>query len=83
MDRHDERKLESDVDEVVTPENPRPGDVLGVGSIAVPKEPSDHRESAAERRERVKAAEERERDLKRGRGATGIDMGSGGSGSGR
>jgi len=68
----------------------REGDVLGLGGAAVPKLPGDpHTEydehSVAQRRTRASAGDEglgqRDADLQRSKGATGIDMGSGGSGT--
>ena len=68
----------------------RKGDVLGLGGAAVPKTPGDpsteyDEHSIAQRRARASAGDEglgqRDEDLQRSKGATGIDMGSGGSGT--
>lgn len=67
----------------------RQGDILGLGGAAVPKTPSDSMTSseriggAGSRSIRDDEDESRERDtaFKRGPGATGIDMGAGGSGT--
>jgi hypothetical protein len=68
----------------------REGDVLGLGGASVPKTPGDpHTEydehSVAQRRARASRGDEglgqRDDDLQRSKGATGIDMGSGGSGT--
>ena len=68
----------------------REGDILGLGGASVPKTPGDpHTEydehSVAQRGARASAGDERlgqrDDDLQRSKGATGIDMGSGGSGT--
>jgi len=81
---HDKKKHDRTDDEPV-----RQGDILGLGGAAVPKTPSDSMTSS----ERISGAESRsirdtedesnERDtaFKRSPGATGIDMGAGGTGT--
>lgn len=68
----------------------RDGDVLGLGGSPVPKAPGDPTTeydpgSVARRRERARGADEerpgRESEADRSKGATGIDMGYGGSGT--
>jgi hypothetical protein len=67
----------------------RAGDVLGLGGAAVPKSPADptteyDEESIARRRERASGMDEsgpRTAPADRSSGATGIDMGAGGSGT--
>lgn len=86
MDRYDEKKDRDDADEVE-----RMGDVLGLGGGPVPKAPDDPSvahdpESVARRRERAMEDEgmtspNREDPYRQSPGATGIDMGSGGSGT--
>ena len=84
MDRYDERKDIRDVDEFEAQ-----GDVLGLSGY-VPKMPgdpsaSDHPESVRKRRARAhdSEAEDRRDDdpYRQSKGATGIDMGAGGSGT--
>jgi hypothetical protein len=86
MDRYDDTKrVRSDDDE--TP--PRQGDVLGLGGADVPKTPGDpsteyDAESVARRRARARAEGEPETtatDRPQSPGATGIDMGGGGTGT--
>jgi len=86
MDRSDERKDVSDADEMIE----RKGDVLGLGGSAVPKTPDDPAvsqdpESVRKRRERARAGESEDRrdddPFRQSKGATGIDMGAGGSGT--
>lgn len=91
MDRDDEKK------HVHNPEardehDVRQGDVLGLGGTEVPKAPGDptteyDEESIARRRERASGAGEAQvadrTEEDRGKGATGIDMGSGGTGTDR
>lgn len=71
-------------------EPPRQGDVLGLGRIAVPKSSDDpaaqfDEESTTERHERSRGEDEDQRRedtaYKHGAGATGIDMGAGGTGT--
>jgi hypothetical protein len=81
----DRRQLEEDG------EPAREGDILGLGGAPIPKEPGDpHTEydehSVAQRRARAAQGDEdrlgqRDDDLQRSKGATGIDMGRGGSGT--
>ena len=88
MDRYDEAKHDRTVDDA-TPAGPE-GDVLGITHAPVPKSPgdpsaSDDPESVRRRRERA-AGEGEERLSDRpgssgGHGATGIDMGYGGTGT--
>ena len=67
----------------------REGDVLGLGGAAVPKAPGDPSteyddESVARRRRRASGADEAEpatTEMPQSSGATGIDMGAGGSGT--
>jgi hypothetical protein len=87
MDRFDEKRDRDEVDETV---ERAPGDVLGLGGSAVPKEPgdpttSDDPDSVARRRQRMReddttGAPAEDGDRQRS-GATGIDMGSGGQGT--
>jgi hypothetical protein len=98
MDRHDERRrVDADhpdrverVDEDLTRDEVREGDVLGLGGAAVPKAPGDPSasndpESKARRRSRALGEDEgavQTEDPDRQRsGATGIDMGAGGQGT--
>ena len=84
MDKDDEAKRSSsDRDEPL-----REGEVLGLGGSAVPKAPSDpvtefDEESIARRRARSTGADDdtAATNLPRSSGATGIDMGAGGSGT--
>lgn len=84
MDKHDEVKRgRSDEDEPL-----REGEVLGLGGSAVPKTPSDpvtefDEESRARRHARATGEDEvgGGTNLPRSSGATGIDMGAGGSGT--
>ena len=83
MDSDDKSKrIRSDADEAH-----REGDVLGIGGD-VPKSPSDpvtefDEESIARRRARSRGEDEivEGTELPRSKGATGIDMGAGGSGT--
>ena len=67
----------------------REGDILGLGGVVVPKDSNDptteyDEESIARRRARTGAMEDTptaDRNMSRGSGATGIDMGSGGNGT--
>lgn len=66
----------------------REGDILGLGGAVVPKGTDDQTtaydaESVAQRHARRTETDEagRESDMPRSKGATGIDMGSGGSGT--
>jgi hypothetical protein len=87
MDRYDEKKDSRDRDDEVA----REGDVLGLGGTDVPKAPgdptaSDDPESVRHRRERALSPDDdprvdREDPYQRGKGATGIQMGAGGSGT--
>ena len=85
MDRHDEAKNVDTTDADET----RTGEVLGLGGSPVPKMPGDPSASsdpasAARRRERMRSEEEaapREDPDLHHKGATGIDMGSGGEGT--
>jgi hypothetical protein len=87
MDRYDDddaRHVRSTDDEKAK----RAGDVLGLGGAAVPKSPGDpttefDEESVAHRRRRASGADEPEATPgpERSSGATGIDMGAGGSGT--
>ena len=83
-DTRDRDRIHSEKDD----EPVREGDVLGLGGIDVPRTPSDpttefDEESRARRRARAMAEDELNRDTGSSRtpGATGIDMGSGGSGT--
>jgi hypothetical protein len=89
MDRPDERKpVHSDKAEG-RDEPEREGDILGLGGAAVPKAPDDptteyDEESIARRRERATGEDERRKKpgaLSGSKGATGVDMGSGGTGT--
>lgn len=66
---------------------PRQGDILGLGNIVPPKSPVDpgtelDDESVARRRARINEDElDGGSELTRTKGATGIDMGSGGTGT--
>jgi hypothetical protein len=87
MDRYDEDDVRRDrpTDE----DGPaRTGDVLGLGGAAVPKSPGDPTteyddESIAQRRRRAGGTDEPATtpDTTESHGATGIDMGAGGSGT--
>jgi hypothetical protein len=87
MDRYDEKdatRVRSTDDR--TPD--REGDVLGLGGAAVPKTPGDptteyDEESIAQRRRRATGVDEpvSTPETSRSSGATGIDMGAGGSGT--
>ena len=87
MDKYDEedaRRNRSTEEDGPT----RTGDVLGLGGAVVPKSPGDptteyDEESAAQRRRRAAGADEPAlpADTTRSPGATGIDMGAGGSGT--
>jgi len=88
MDRSDEyRDVERSGE--TDQETPRSGDILGIGSGPVPKAPGDPStahdpESAAKRRHRMHSGEDQgvaNSDLERSPGATGVDMGSGGTGT--
>jgi hypothetical protein len=94
MDRYDEDKHvnnpEGEPREDDERQDMRQGDVLGLSGTEVPKAPDDptteyDEESVAKRRERAAGAGEgRVADRTsqdRSKGATGIDMGSGGSGT--
>lgn len=83
MDTRDERdRIESEEDEPV-----RQGDVLGLGGSAVPKSPADPTtdfDEEARARRHARALEDEMgagTDTTRTPGATGIDMGAGGSGT--
>lgn len=90
MDRHDEKKPVRNP-EGRTEADERTGDVLGLGGSTVPKAPDDPStgyddQSRAQRRQRTRepaapGVSETE-DTDRGKGATGIDMGAGGTGTG-
>lgn len=94
-DERKDNRLHDDATRVPDPntdrdDDAREGDVLGLGGSAVPKAPGDptteyDEESIAKRRARSAAGEarldRRDHDLERGKGATGIDMGSGGTGT--
>jgi hypothetical protein len=81
---HDKKKHDRTDDEPV-----RQGDILGLGGAAVPKTPSDSitsadRTSANESRsirEYEDESHERDTAFRQSPGATGIDMGAGGSGT--
>ena len=81
---HDKKKHDRTDDEPA-----RQGDILGLGGAAVPKTPSDSITSAdrisgnESRAIRDNEDESNQRDtvFKRSPGATGIDMGAGGSGT--
>jgi hypothetical protein len=80
MDRFDEKKDRVDADEME-----RTGDVLGLGGGPVPQTPAD-RIPSTRRGERALEEDEtltphREDPYRRTPGATGIDMGAGGSGT--
>jgi hypothetical protein len=87
MDRFDERKPDATTDDVN--EQPRQGDILGLSGAEVPKAPNDpsteyDAESIAQRRDRVGdvlGLAQASEDLTPGAGATGIDMGGGGTGT--
>jgi hypothetical protein len=88
MDRYDERKSDSDTDEVGS--SSREGDVLGLGGSAVPKMPEDPSassdpESVRKRRERARAGEAEDRrdddPYRQSDGVAGVDMGAGGRGT--
>jgi hypothetical protein len=97
MDRNDEAKDVDDVlddagmpidDASSEPDVPtRGGDILGLGDFVPPKSPDDpvtefDDESVARRRARVNEGElDGGSELPRTKGATGIDMGSGGTGT--
>ena len=89
MDRYDEKKPVRKP-EARHDDDERTGDVLGIGGTAVPKEAGDpsteyDEKSRAQRRQRTRqpaapgVAEPEDTD--RGKGATGIDMGAGGTGT--
>lgn len=66
----------------------REGDILGLGGLVVPKDsddPSTEYDEASVARRRTRSADLDEptadRNMSRGAGATGIDMGSGGNGT--
>jgi hypothetical protein len=91
VSRQDEAPDDTDIraDEASTDRDvpAREGDILGLGGIVVPKSASDPStefddESIARRRARSGEDElDRRNDMPRTPGATGIDMGSGGSGT--
>jgi hypothetical protein len=83
MDDKKRSRSDTDADETL-----REGEVLGLGGSAVPKSPSDpvtefDAESVARRRARATGGDDvsSPSGLPRSSGATGIDMGSGGSGT--
>ena len=82
-DMKDSKRIRSEEDEPV-----RQSDVLGLGGGAAPKEPGDPSTefddaSRARRRDRASGEDDlvRESDTTRTPGATGIDMGAGGTGT--
>ncbi len=90
------RGAEHDISrEADMPRNPRDddrpkreGDILGLGGVVVPKDsddPSTEYDEASIARRRTRSADLDEptadRNMSRGAGATGIDMGSGGNGT--
>jgi hypothetical protein len=82
-DMKNSKRIRAEEDEPV-----RQGDVLGLGGGAVPKEPGDPSTefddaSRARRRDRASGEDDlgRESDTTRTPGATGIDMGAGGTGT--
>jgi len=86
MDKYDEEDTRAD--RSTDQDRPaRAGDVLGLGGAAVPKSPGDptteyDEEAVAQRRRRAGGADEPEIiETNRSSGATGIDMGAGGSGT--
>lgn len=87
MDRSDEAKHVRSNDDNEEPA--RSGDILGLGGSAVPKAPGDpstefDEASVARRRARAGGADDvsvEDSELHRTPGATGIDMGAGGSGT--
>lgn len=91
MDRLDEQKPVSDENVEPVSDEPRKGDVLGLSGSEVPKTPEDPSteydpESITQRRERARAGDmlglaEPSEELTQNAGATGIDKGSGGSGT--
>ena len=88
MDRSDEFDREARPAERVQGSEERTGDVLGLGGAAVPKtagDPSAEQdpESIAKRRSRMREEGDEGSGVTvdRSPGATGIDMGSGGSGT--
>jgi hypothetical protein len=90
MDRYDERKpLDVDDEAAAEAQNTQFGDVLGLGGSAVPKMPGDPSasydpKSVEQRRERALSDETSESPTvtERSAGATGVDMGAGGTGTG-
>ena len=85
MDRVDEKKDRNDADEM-----PRKGDVLGLGGpirkTPEDRTPSNDSESVTRRHERAREEEEasasrHDDPYRQSSGATGIDMGAGGSGT--
>ena len=90
MDRYDESKHVRSTESEAKDDAPaREGDVLGLGGSTVPKTPGDpstefDEESVARRKARAAGADEpefRESNTRRTPGATGIDMGAGGTGT--
>ena len=86
MDRYDERKRVNDNDEESSSVDST--EILGLGGSPVPKMPGDPSasndpESVRRRRERARETEEsvNRRDEGDKHGATGIDMGAGGTGT--
>ncbi len=61
----------------------RAGDILGLGGAAVPKSPADKTSERSEQHGALLDEDERNRQsaYRRSPGATGIDMGAGGSGT--
>jgi len=61
----------------------RQGDILGLGGAAVPKSPADKRTSSDTHESTSGEDDEQSRETayRRSSGATGIDMGAGGSGT--
>ena len=75
----DDKKKRHDPDD----EPVREGDILGLGGAAVPKSPADKRPSRSDKHGALHEDEENKTETAddRSAGATGIDMGSGGSGT--
>lgn len=89
MDRSDEFDREPGPAERVQGSEERTGDILGLGGAAVPKAAGDPSaehdpESVAKRRDRMREEGDEASGVTvdRSSGATGIDMGAGGSGTG-
>jgi hypothetical protein len=85
-----DRVVDADADDERNDTEGRTGDVLGLGGSPVPKMPGDPStehdpEAASQRRARLRSGESEgvaDTSPDRSKGATGIDMGAGGSGTG-